>query len=273
MTRDRGSIRTIPVLLYHGISDEPSSGAARFTLAPGAFEEHMRRLVDAGYRSLTVSAFVPALRGEPGGLPERPVVITFDDGFHNFLSEALPIMERHGLVSTLYATTGFMGEGDSPGANRWGDRMLSWSELVEVARRGVEVGGHSDTHPMLDTLPRGSARAEIVRCKDLIEQHLQAPVASFAYPHGYSSASVRETVQQAGYTSACAVKNALSHLGDDPFAIARLMLETTHSLDDFDRMLSGEGVPVARSSDRLKTRGWRLARRSMALGQRIAARS
>jgi len=182
-------------------------------------------------------------------------------------------MERHGLVSTLYATTGFMGEGDSPGANRWGDRMLSWSELVEVARRGVEVGGHSDTHPMLDTLPRGSARAEIVRCKDLIEQHLQAPVASFAYPHGYSSASVRETVQQAGYTSACAVKNALSHLGDDPFAIARLMLETTHSMDDFDRMLSGEGVPVARSSDRLKTRGWRLARRSMALGQRLAARS
>ena len=126
---------------------------------------------------------------------------------------------------------------------------------------------------MLDTLPRGSARAEIVRCKDLIEQHLQAPVASFAYPHGYSSASVRETVQQAGYTSACAVKNALSHLGDDPFAIARLMLETTHSMDDFDRMLSGEGVPVARSSDRLKTRGWRLARRSMALGQRLAGRS
>jgi len=268
----RAWVRTIPVLLYHGISDEPSAGAARFTLAPGVFEEHMRHLVDAGYRSLTVSAFVPPLRGDPGGLPERPVVITFDDGFHNFLSEALPVMERHGLVSTLYATTGFMGEG-AAGANRWGDRMLSWSELAEVARRGVEVGGHTHTHPMLDTLPHRSARAEIAGCKDLIEQHLQAPVASFAYPHGYSSAWVRRAVQQAGYTSACAVKNALSHLGDDRFAIARLMLETTHSMDDFRRMLSGDAVPVARSSDALKTRGWRLARRSMALGHRLGARS
>jgi peptidoglycan/xylan/chitin deacetylase (PgdA/CDA1 family) len=182
-------------------------------------------------------------------------------------------MQRHGIVSTLYATTGFMGDGETPGTNRSGDEMLSWPELTEVARQGVEVGGHTHSHPMLDTLPHAAARDEIVRCKELIEQQTGAAVASFAYPHGYSSAWVRRAVAEAGYTSACAVKNAMSHTGDDPFAIARLMLEATHTRDDFLRMLSGEGVPVASSRDRWKTRGWRIARRGLATGHRLRARS
>jgi hypothetical protein len=80
-------------------------------------------------------------------------------------------------------------------------------------------------------------------------------------------------VAEAGYTSACAVKNAMSHTGDDRFAIARLMLEATHTRDDFLRMLSGEGVPVAGSRDRWKTRGWRIARRGLAAGHRLRART
>lgn len=262
--------RRIPVLLYHGIAGESSQEVARFTLPPKVFGDHMRHLADEGYTSMTVSAYLPLLtNGAP--FPERPVLITFDDGFRNFLTEALPILERHGLSATLYVTTGFMGDGGIPGVNGSGDPMLSWSELAEVARRGVEVGGHTHTHPMLDTLPQAAARDEIRRCKDLIEQHLGARVATFAYPHGYSSPSVRRAVRETGYTSACAVRNALSHPGDDPFAIARLMLEAGHSMDDFRRMLSGDGVPVARSRDQLRTRGWRLARRSLAAGQRLKA--
>src|SRR5712671_2630075 len=147
-----------------------------------------------------------------------------------------------------------MGHGEAPGPNRSGDEMLSWSELAEVARQGVEVGGHTHSHPMLDTLPHGAARDEIVRCRELIEQRTGAAVASFAYPHGYSSAWVRRAVAEAGYTSACAVKNAMSHPGDDRFAIARLMLEASHTRDHFLGMLSGEGIPVAGSRDRWKTR-------------------
>ena len=268
-------MRTLPVLLYHAISDEASSEVARFAIAPKVFDEHMRHLAEEGYSSMTVTEFLavlasPASRdGRSGVLPERPVVVTFDDGFRDFLTNALPIMQRHGIVSTLYATTGFMGEGEAPGTNRSGDEMLSWSELAEVAREGIEVGGHTHSHPMLDTLPHGAAREEITRCKALIEQHTGAPVASFAYPHGYSSAWVRREVAEAGYTSACAVKNAMSHTRDDRFAIARLMLEATHTRGDFLRMLSGEGVPVASSSDRWKTRGWRIARRGLAAGHRI----
>jgi hypothetical protein len=125
---------------------------------------------------------------------------------------------------------------------------------------------------MLDTLPHAEALEEITRSKDLIEQHLQAPVPSFAYPHGYSSAWIRRTVQRVGYTTACAVKNALSHLNDDSFAIARLTIEADHSMDAVAGMLIGRGVRVAGSREHIKTRGWRLARRAIAAGQRIRER-
>jgi peptidoglycan/xylan/chitin deacetylase (PgdA/CDA1 family) len=265
-------VRALPVLLYHSISDAASSEVARFAVTPEVFDGHMRHLAEEGYSSMTVTQLLPVLQGSDV-LPERPVLVTFDDGFRDFLTNALGVMQRHGIVSTLYATTGFMGDGQAPGTNRSGDEMLSWSELAEVARQGVEVGGHTHSHAMLDTLPHGAARDEIVRCRELIEQHTEAAVASFAYPHGYSSAWVRRAVAEAGYTSACAVKNAMSHTGDDPFAIARLMLEATHTRDDFLRMLSGEGVPVAGSRDRWKTRGWRIARRGLATGHRLRARS
>jgi hypothetical protein len=80
-------------------------------------------------------------------------------------------------------------------------------------------------------------------------------------------------VAEAGYTSACAVKNAMSHPGDDRFAIARLMLEASHTRDDFLRMLSGDGVPVASSRDRWTTRGWRTVRRGLAAGRRLRSGS
>jgi peptidoglycan/xylan/chitin deacetylase (PgdA/CDA1 family) len=265
-------VRALPVLLYHSISEAASSEVARFAIAPKVFDDHMRHLAEEGYSSMTVTQLLAVLQGSDV-LAERPVLVTFDDGFRDFLTNALATMQRHGIVSTLYATSGFMGDGAAQGRNRSGDEMLAWHELAEVARQGVEVGGHTHSHPMLDTLPHAAARAEIVRCKELIEQHTETAVASFAYPHGYSSAWVRRAVADAGYTSACAVKNAMSHTGDDPFAIARLMLEATHTRDDFLRMLSGEGVPVASVRDRWKTRGWRIARRGLASGHRLRPRS
>ncbi|MEA2592798.1 MAG: hypothetical protein QOD62_2629, partial [Actinomycetota bacterium] len=194
-------MRALPVLLYHSISEAASSDVARFTITPKVFDGHMRHLAEEGYSSMTVTQLLPVLEGRSDVLPERPVLVTFDDGFRDFLTNALPVMQRHGIVSTLYATTGFMGDGEAPGSNRSGDEMLSWRELAEVARQGVEVGGHTHSHPMLDTLPHAAARGEIVRCKELIEQHTEAAVASFAYPHGYSSAWIRRVVAEAGYTS------------------------------------------------------------------------
>ena len=93
------------------------------------------------------------------GLPERPVLVTFDDGFADFRSEAWPALREAGFVATLYVTTGFLeGLHRASGATRPPGPWLDWDALPGLSEQGVEIGGHSHTHPHLDTLSAEAAR-------------------------------------------------------------------------------------------------------------------
>jgi peptidoglycan/xylan/chitin deacetylase (PgdA/CDA1 family) len=255
----------IPILLYHSVSREPSALIRPFTVTPEVFGSHMDCVIEQGRVSLTVSELAAALEGTIP-LPERPVVVTFDDGFADFQEVALPALRARGLGVTLYVTTGFLrgsrGAAHSPGFE---DRMLAWSQLPELATEGVELGGHSHTHPHLDTLSPAQARVEIMRCKTLLEERLGTPVRSFAYPNGYSSRTVRRLVREAGYRSACSVKDQLSSPDDDVFSLARLMVRADTSLAELRTWLAGAGPPIAPTRERLRTKAWRLHRRMRAL--------
>lgn len=146
--------------------------------------------------------------------------------------------------------------------------MLSWTQLPELRQLGVELGGHSHTHPHLDTLSRAAARDEVTRCKALLEDELGEANATFAYPNGYSSPLVRRLVRQAGYQGACSVKEALSSTSDDPFSLARLMVRSDTSSADLRDWLTGTTRAPAPKRERLRTRGWRLYRRARAVATR-----
>jgi peptidoglycan/xylan/chitin deacetylase (PgdA/CDA1 family) len=248
-------VRAIPILLYHSVSDDPDPWIRRFATPPSAFARHLDLVAAHGTTTLTVSAFVDALARAPAALPPRPVLVTFDDGFADFGAAALPALRDRGMTATLYATTGLVG-GRSPG----GAPMLGWRDLAEAAA-SVEVGGHTHTHPQLDTVPPARARDEVERCKALLEDRLGAPVRSFAYPHGYSSAPVRAIVRQAGFQSACAVKNAFSSTADDRFALARLTVRRDTPDALIDAWLRGQAAPIAPRRERPRTRAARVARR------------
>jgi peptidoglycan/xylan/chitin deacetylase (PgdA/CDA1 family) len=255
----------IPILLYHSVSREPSPLIRPFTVTPEVFESHMDCVIEQGRVSLTVSELAAALEGTIP-LPEHPVLITFDDGFADFQDIALPALRARGIAVTLYVTTGFLrgcpGAASIPGFD---DRMLAWSQLPELESAGVELGGHSHTHPHLDTLPPAQARDEIARCKTLLEHRLSTPVRSFAYPNGYSSRTVRRLVREVGYRSACSVKDQLSSIDDDVYSLARLMVRADTSLTEVRGWLAGVGRPIAPRPERLRTKAWRLNRRMRAL--------
>lgn len=256
----------VPVFLYHSVSDDPPGWLAPFTVSPRAFVEHLDLIADSGLRVVPLRQLVAALLGGPA-LPPRSAVLTFDDGYADFAATVSPLLTARGLPATLYVTTGALR---APGAQPGGGPFprvatLSWAQLRDLDAAGVEIGGHSRTHPQLDTLPRASVRAEVGGCKREIEDALGHPVVSFAYPHGYSSRGVRAVVAQAGWTSAAAVRGtAFSSNRDEPLMFARLMVRADTGRERFGLWTRGQGAPVAPFAERLRSKGWRAYRRALA---------
>ncbi|MFF2361521.1 polysaccharide deacetylase family protein [Streptomyces sp. NPDC058122] len=253
----------VPVFLYHTVSDDSPPWLAQFTVSPGTFVEHLDMIADSGLRVIPLRRLVAALLGGPS-VPARSAVLTFDDGYADFASTVAPLLAARGLPSTLYVTTGALRPSDTtpfPSA-----ATLTWAQVRELDTAGVEIGGHTETHPQLDTLPRTWVRDEVAGCKRRIEDELGHPVGSFAYPHGYSSRTVRALVREAGWTSAAAIRaaSAFSSERDDPLRFARLMVRADTGRDRFALWTSGAGAPVAPFAEGPRTRGWRAYRRARA---------
>jgi peptidoglycan/xylan/chitin deacetylase (PgdA/CDA1 family) len=143
--------------------------------------------------------------------------------------------------------------------------MLEWAQLPALPRDRVEVGAHSCSHPHLDTLRERRAREEVTRSKALLEDALEREVATFAYPHGYSGRRVRRLVREAGYRSACGVKETLSAPGDDRYALARLMVRATTPAGAVGEWLDRRGAPPPRRREQPRTALWRAYRRGRAV--------
>jgi peptidoglycan/xylan/chitin deacetylase (PgdA/CDA1 family) len=252
----------IPILMYHSITPHASLRFKTFTVAPETFEAQLAYLAEQSYTPITVSRFVAAMDGR-GTLPNRPVVLTFDYGFADFYTTALPALRRQRFPATLYIATGYVGQ-----TSRWlrseGESsrpMLTWQQIAEVCADGIECGAHSHTHPKLDSISPAQARAEIQESAAQLEHHLKTEILSFCYPFGYYSPTVQRLVQEAGYTSACAVRRLVSSLDDDRFALSRLIVVHDLTLRQFAQLLSGQRGPGNRRSDRAKTYIWQLIRR------------
>uniref|UniRef100_A0AAU3GWQ1 Polysaccharide deacetylase family protein n=1 Tax=Streptomyces sp. NBC_01401 TaxID=2903854 RepID=A0AAU3GWQ1_9ACTN len=258
----RAGASRIPVLLYHAVMDDPPEWIAEFTVTPGAFAAQLDAIRACGRTPVPVGALVAHLaEGEP--LPDRPVVLTFDDGFADLPGPTAEALAGRSMPATAYLTTGALGRSGGGSLLPPGPMMrLEQAPLLE--QYGMEVGGHTVTHAQLDTLTAAALRSELVDSKKALEDVLGHGVAHLAYPHGYNSARVRRAARAAGYESAVAVRHALSSGRDEPYRIARLILRRGHTVRDVERWMAGEGARVAPFPDSPPTVGWRWYRRARA---------
>ncbi len=254
-------VTTVPVLLYHGVGENPSEPMAFYNVRPAEFREHLDLVVTSGRKPLIASEFVDRVR--TGEDVANCVLITFDDGFFDFMTNALPALVERELAATLYVTTGWL-EDAAPVTRARGpqDQMLRSSDLPHIAAAGIEVGAHSHTHPKMDSLSVQAAWEEFVVPRDILSESLGQPVKAFAYPHGYNSPRLRRQAREVGYTSAVAGRESLSHSSDDVFRLARLSATAAITAEDIDQWLHASGAPSATPRERLKTKAGRTLRRT-----------
>ncbi|WP_221361817.1 polysaccharide deacetylase family protein [Streptomyces beigongshangae] len=259
----------VPILMYHAVATAPNDDTRALSVTPEAFAEQMRLLGGAGFTPLDTAGLARAWRAS-GPLPERPVLITFDDGYAGVHRHALPVLAAHGFTATLFVSTGWLrGEHDTGGGL---DEMLDWDQVRELASSGVEIGGHSHTHPQLDQLSEDALRSELLRCREIITGELGARPASFAYPYGYSSRRVRAQVREAGFAQSLAVGNTLARRGQGPYALRRITVRRGTGIEEFGRLVEGRSIARTFARDRALTKGYAMVRRARQI-RRKAIRS
>ncbi len=110
-----------------------------------------------------------------GSLPDRPVVLTFDDGYADFHSQAMPLLDRYDFTATLFVTTGWVRDAKGSPDRPPPGPMLSWTQIEEALSAGIEIAAHSHTHPQLDQLSPARLRHELATGKSVLEDRLGIP--------------------------------------------------------------------------------------------------
>jgi peptidoglycan/xylan/chitin deacetylase (PgdA/CDA1 family) len=217
----------IPILMYHSISDgsEPRRNAYFHTrTSPRVFWEHLSLLAREGYKTIGLGEAVRKLKQGAGG-DEKLVVLTFDDGFADFYTEAFPALNTFGYTATMFLPTAYIG--DSPREFN-GTTCLTWNQVRELHGTGIEFGSHTVTHPQLTTLPASDIEREVLSSKREIEDRLGAPAVSFSYPYRFPETNrafrqtFRETLRRAGYESGVSTIIGTADSASDPLFLERV---------------------------------------------------
>jgi len=224
------------VLTYHAVDQRRSV----ISVAPALFRQQMEALASRGLSGISLKeAFLH--RERTGCFPPGAVVLTFDDGYLSVLDQALPIMQSFGFRGTAFIISGLVGlnGGQARNVNRNIDRdLMGWKQLAELADSGVEIGSHSLTHPDLTRLDAQACERELHESLEELQQKLQVPVESFAYPFGFMNPAVCAAATL-HYRHACTARLGRNPPQLDPLQIRRVDVYYLRSPALFGRLMEG----------------------------------
>jgi peptidoglycan/xylan/chitin deacetylase (PgdA/CDA1 family) len=220
-----GSVN-VPILTYHSVRPHtPNQSPLQkyYDVAPESFIKQMQYLQDRGYAVIGLDYLATALE-QNIILPQKSVVLTFDDGWRSQYAYAFPILRKHNYTATFFVFTDAIGQ----------DYFLTWDQVRVMNNAGMTIGGHTKSHPYLAGIRDPEAlREEITGGKHIIEDQIGQNIYLFAYPYGYYTNQIIGIVKDAGYRVARSTYKGIGHSRDDLFKLSSV--EVT---DDFDKFVA-----------------------------------
>ncbi len=224
--------KSVPILVYHSIAPAPLVGHENATqkhyrVDPAVFESELKYLKDNGYT--TISFFKYSEHLASGTIiPEKSVVITFDDGWQNQYDNALPLLQKYGDTATFFIYPKVI--------NPKHRTFMSWSEVLELDKAGMEVASHSISHPILTKIKDlKKLQEEIAGSKKILEEKLGKKVNTFAYPFYMQNDKVQVEIKKAGYVSARAGWKKMKNSKGEIYALSAM--EAINDLNNFKAIL------------------------------------
>jgi len=242
--RRPSSSSRVPVLLYHSISNADERGVHpyyRLNTSPEIFSQHMKWLHDHGYKALDLDEAAQFLSSCSEGCEKR-VVITFDDGYRNFYTNAYPVLKQYDLTATVFLPTAFIGHASRKFKEK---DCLTWSQVKELQREGIVFGSHTVNHPQLVNMRRREVEIELRASREMIEDRLGGRVFSFSFPYAFPEENrefvelLRTLLIECCYRNGVSTRIGLATGEDDFFFMKRLPVSSCDDLEFFDAQLSG----------------------------------
>ena len=198
-----GPVTYVPILYYHYIRDNPiARDKLGFSLStpPAMFRAQMQYLANHGYHVISLHQAVTAIKNH-SGLPSRPIVLTFDDGYADFFTTAVPILQSHGFTATSFVISGRMGRGG----------FMTPSEVVAADAMGFTIGAHTVDHVALAAQAPARATWEMKQSKLALENLLGHAVVDFAYPYGSFNQYDMAQAKSLGFETAASTMYGSAH--------------------------------------------------------------
>ena len=244
-------LATIPLVwMYHSISPYDEN-PCDLSITPQRFEQQLRWLRSRGLQGVSMGELLSA---KALGRARRLVGLTFDDGYQDFITNAMPVLQRYDFTATVFVLAGRLG-----GENEWSrsgpnKALLTADDVWEVFQAGMEIGSHGLKHISLLEADDIQLNAETVRSRELLQELLGREIRGFCYPYGYLDGRVVDSARTAGYDYACAVK---PRSGIGRFAISRTLV---HDRDNSWRLDAKRTVSTLTVGNRLAIRRYRSGR-------------
>ena len=223
----------VPILMYHYVSELPPN-ADRYrrdlTVPPENFQAQLQFLADAGYHTITLTdLYLHLTQGYP--LPDKPVVLTFDDGYEDAYRVVFPLLLDYGFTGTFFVLA------TPPHFERPG--YMTWTQIKEMSDAGMDVQGHGRDHVDLRRRSYDYLVYQVLGIQEAIQQHTGRLPRFFCYPSGKRDADVIAVLKSAGYWGALTTDWGNTYTRDNLFEMPRIRVRGADTLASFIDKLDG----------------------------------
>lgn len=215
---------SIAVLYYHSVQDMPGSSAV---VSPIQFAEQMQYLADNGYRPLTMAEFSDIMEGKAAA-PDKPVLLTFDDGYVDNHSTVMPLLKKLGFPATVFMSPGVMDD----------KRFITWEQAKDLRDNGWDVLPHGMTHPYLTKLTPEEQAVEILEARKQIEEQLGVTADVFCYPYGQYNNATLKILADNGFRYAFTIEQGKTTPDQHPYKLTRVFVNGREDLEALIRKLT-----------------------------------
>jgi peptidoglycan/xylan/chitin deacetylase (PgdA/CDA1 family) len=236
--------RQVSILCYHSVTSRPdqlANNPHKLHIPLSLLQAHLDYLQRYN-RIISLSDFLEAQRANRR-LPNYSVVLTFEDGTRNFLTVAAPSLIERRIPTTVFVITDKTVDWLPPDD----DTFLSWQDIQELSKNGIEFGSHTCSHSRLPELESAAVRHELSESRRAILDHITQEHLPLSYPHGQTSQSIKRMVESLGYSCAVTTVLGANDRDSDIFALKRTVIAGDDGLVTFAARVSG----LTRWADRL----------------------